>query len=96
MGALAVARALGEVDGDDKERRFPALPTVLEDDRICAGGRPNLWGTLESMTPSPSPSEVEEMPMDDDEGGSLASPSPPPAAAAVPGEVDATVDGTAW
>ena len=44
VGALAVVGVLDEVD-DDNERRFPALPTVLEDDRICAGGRPNLRGT---------------------------------------------------
>ena len=45
MGVLAVVGVLDEVDDDDNERRFPALPTVLEDDRICAGGRPNLRGT---------------------------------------------------
>lgn len=46
VGVLAVVGvpALDEFD-DDNERRFPALPTAPEDDRICAGGRPNLRGT---------------------------------------------------
>ena len=44
LGTLAVVGVLDEVD-DDNERRFPALPTVPEDDRICVGGRPSLRGT---------------------------------------------------
>ena len=46
MLAVVGVVILDEVD-DDNERRFPAPPTVLEDDRNCAGGRPNLLGTVD-------------------------------------------------